>query len=244
MFRRSFDVTFPDSHHAVAARLHIGILRLVEGNAFELAMIKSQELGGVAMPIVAIELNHDIDGRHEGVNAEFVTNKVLSFIRNADAVKDGVGDALKVIWLHAELLGIHAAQMQGAIWVFVSALKRAIGNVVFSALGARRRPIKGLAANFASMFGLVAALPFVRTVYGTEAFSVGRGVERDTAYFASNIFARLSVRLGRVAVTLKRAITLVGTHSLRDSLATTFACDGTNCVVFHNYILAQLNQHD
>src|SRR5688572_6416279 len=99
MVRGLLEFTFPDAYHAIAARLHVGILRLIESNTAGLAMVKRGELCGVAMPVVAIKLNHDIDRRHESINTEFVANKVLSLIGYADAVKDGIGSALKVVWL-------------------------------------------------------------------------------------------------------------------------------------------------
>lgn len=246
MVRRLLEVTFPDAYHAVAARLHIGILRLVQGNAAGLAMVKHGELSGVSMPVVAIELNHDIDRRHEGINTEFVANKVLSLIGYADAVKDDIGSALKIVWLHAKLLGVHATKHNLAFRVFVRAFRRAIGHVVFTALAARWRPKEGLAAHFADMLRLVAALPFVMAFDRAKAFFGSSGIECDAASFASSILACPTLSLRCRAVALKRAITLLGAHMAGNDLAAAFTCNCSNLVIVdsHNYILTQLSQHD
>lgn len=246
MFRRFLDVTFPYPHDAIAARLHIGILRLVKGSAAGLTIVKRGELSGVAMPVVAIELNNQLSRGHEGINAELITDEVLSFIGNTDAVEDGIGGAFKVVWLHAQLFSVHAAQMHGTFWVFVSALKRTISDVV--CLDARWRPIKGLAAYLADVFGFVTALPFVSALHRTKTRILGNPthwhIENDAAYFASDIFARLTLRSSRVAVALKSAIALVGAHVTSCDFATSLACNCTNGVVIHNHILTQLNLYD
>ncbi len=237
MFRRFLEITFPYPQHAIAARLHVGVLRLVEGDAAGLAMVKRGEFGGVAMPVVTIELNDKIDRGDKGIYTKLVTNQELAFIRHVKRIEYGVGGALEVVWFHAQLLCVHAAQMYAPLWVFVSALKRAIGDVV--SLRPGRRPIEGLAAYLASVFGLVATLPFIRANNRAEAGFVGGSVKRDTAHLAWHIFASLALWSSGAAVTLKRAIVVVGACVPGDCFSATLASDSTNGIFIHTYILTQ-----
>jgi len=133
---------------------------------------------------------------------------------------------------------MHVAQSYTVFWVFVSAPKRAIGNVVLSALTSRRRPIEDFIANLASVFGFIAALPFVCTQNRTEAFFGGR-VKHNTAHQAWHVFASLALWSSGTAVTFKRAMFLVFPHTCGDYFPAPLASNCTNCTFIHNCILAQ-----
>lgn len=244
MFGRLFEFAFPNSYHTIATCFHVCVLRLVERCAFGLAMVEGVKLCWVSVPVVAIKLNHRVYRGDKSVNTEFVPNEVLSFIRHTDTIENGIRSTLKIVRFHTELFGIHAAQVQSAFRVFISALDRAIGDVVLSAFTTRWRPIESVAAYFASVFRLIATLPFVGAFNRTKSVFVCSRIKRNAADFARNISTSFALRFGRTAVALKSAIILIGAQMTCSNFATTFACNGANRVFAHKCILPQLGQND
>lgn len=224
--RRLMKVAFPEARNAHAALAHVSVLRPVKAHALALPFVGFGEPVGVAVPIVAIPLDHEISRWDEGVNGELPVDDVLPDVVHLELVEDGVSDAL---WLgrRAELLHrIHPGQMLLPAWALVTAFDGAITNVV--RLFAGRRPSERLAAYLARVIGFIAALPLVCAIDRAESRDV-LAVMQDGVFpvtpFARQFgsLAAFHLRGSRIAVV--RAITLLRTKVPRVHLATPRASD-------------------
>lgn len=244
MFGRFIEFAFPNAYHAITAFFHIRILRLIESHALGLAMVKGVKLCRVSVPVVAIKLNHRIYRGNKSVNTEFSPNEILPFIRYTDAIEDGIRSTFKIIRLHTLLFGIHTAQMQGALRVFISALDGTVGDIVLFVFAAGWRPVESVTANFARVFCLVSPLPFVSMFYAAKVmlslFHSGFSrIEHVAAQLTRHILPRFPLGALALSVALQRTKVLAGASVVGDSFLAPNTGKGSNGVFVHTYILPQ-----
>jgi len=163
------NVTPPKANNPIAARLHVGILRLVELHPAALAAVWFRILVRLAVPVIAVKLNCQLVIGREGIYTELALEKMLRLIAKAKRVKQSITGALQFVRLKFLLFGVHCAKHKQSFGVFVAARQRAIGNVMVIALGATRRPAERITANLADVFGFIAPLPFVQAIHRTKA---------------------------------------------------------------------------
>lgn len=194
------------------------------------------------MPVIAIELDDKRQGRNKCIYAELVADDVLFFVWDSDSIKDGISGALKFVWMHGELLGVHFHQCLSAFWVFISARKRTVCDIV--RLTARWRPLERFPANLAGMFRFVASLPFVGVFFGAKkVFPVQLmllDVNRLSTHRARPNFAGFSLWPSGFSVTLKRAVFLSLPHMVGDDFPAYDASYRANFVThfsFHDLIV-------
>lgn len=191
MVASPFQVGRPHTDDRVAALYHVGVLRDIEGHASPLTSVGRGELGGVAVPVVAVELHDDAAIRQEGIHAELAADDVLRRVGNTETVEDGIPGLLDVVRLHALLHGVHGDKHGVTVRVSVAARERAIGNVV--GFAPRRRPTEGFAAHLTDMFRLVAALPNVGAFPRAETGLVAVGREHLAAHLARAVVSLASI---------------------------------------------------
>jgi hypothetical protein len=236
MIGRTLDFAFPYPQNVISARFHISILRTIKCNAPTLPMVKRDELRRISMPVVAVKLNDRITRRHKSVNTKLVADKILRIVGYTDFVKHGISGALKVVWMHFELFGIHATQKQSTLRISITTGKRTIFDIV--GLSTRWRPAKRYAANNTGIGVLVTALPFIgmceiAKVVFCRINAIGREVKNLAAQFAWNLLPILTLRAFCFAEACKGAIRLVGPQSLGNGCSAAFACNCTNGVFIH-----------
>lgn len=150
------DVAFPETKHGVAAFGEVGILGYVNCHSSALAIVWVGEPVWVAMPVITIELDDQIARRNERINTKLSADHELTFIRNADGVKQFVAKAFEAVRLEALLLEVHLAKHSRSFRVFVAAFNRTVDRV---RLCAGWRPTERLAAHFAGVLVFIAPLP-------------------------------------------------------------------------------------
>lgn len=243
MVWRLLEFALPYSDDLIATGRHVSILGAVKGYASTLPFIRYGESDRVAMPVITIKLDDDIERRYEGVNTKLVTDKILAFIRHTDLIKQSISCTLQIVRSHGKLLGIHLAQKVGAFWVGIAAGNRAILDVV--GLGAGRRPLELLATDDARICILVAALPFICMLNAAKVVisgleSIRWQIERLATQLTHNFMARLSLWTRCLAVAGKGTISLVGTQPLCDNLAASLADDCSDGVGVHGFIITHI----
>lgn len=197
------EIAFPYPDNTISASLHIGVLRAVKGHAMRLSGRGGRKLSGVAVPIIAVELNDNAHRGDKGIDTKLIPYQILPFIRNAKLVKQGISKPLKVVGMLCKLFGIHAAQQKRAIRIGIAAFDRTVFDII--GFAARSRPQKRLAAHLTNMAGFVTPLPVVR-VFGAAEIMLGklqpfrRQVERFSAKLASYFLPILALWSARYAV--------------------------------------------
>jgi hypothetical protein len=169
MFFSLVHVAFPNPNDSVSAFLEIRILGFVEPYSVLLFFIWLWKAFLVTMPVVAVELNHKTESRHESVDTEFVCDQILFLVRFFEFVEHGVAYLLKFGRFHRLLLYSHFKKSFNCCRIFVSACDRAIGDFVVTGGGSRWRPAERLIAHLTGMIGLVPSLPHISTCQGAES---------------------------------------------------------------------------
>lgn len=121
------------------------------------------------MPIIPIKLNHNSKRRDKRINTEFLSDHVLRQIFNAQIVKHRVSDCFDGRLSHRLLFLIHQNQHFCSLWIFVSALQRAILDIVLKF--PRWRPFEGFLANTTRINILVSAPPYKIMLLTTKMIS-------------------------------------------------------------------------
>jgi len=134
-----------------------------------LSLIENRKFLGVAMPVVAVELNNQPQRRDKGIHTKLSTDKVLRLIGYAQFVKCGVSDFLKFRHFHRLLNLVQAYQLSALDRVCISALKRTILDAVLSAWNHRGRKAKYLLTYLANETDLVSSPPLIATPQTTKA---------------------------------------------------------------------------
>jgi len=243
MIGYALELALPNPDNAIAAGSHVRILGLVKGETPTLAIVKDGELCGVSVPVVAIELDDQAEGREEGINTELIADKILPLIGDTELIKKCIAETLKVVGVHRELFCIHMAQHDFALRVCVTAFEGTILDVV--QLTARGRPPKSLAAYPADMARLVAPLPLVCVFKAAEIVSGKLNptcwqVESLAAQLAGYILPILALGALRAAIAAKRAISLIRTQVLSNCCAASFTRNRPRRVFVHALSIAHI----
>lgn len=250
MLRRFLYLALPDSDNAIATRGHVRILRFIKPDALGLALVGLRKLIRVSVPVIAVKLNDRIKGRHEGINAEFITDYVLSVIRNANGIKHGIASALQVVSFGGLLRGVHLHQLGAAFGVGIAARYRTILNVV--SLSTRRRPPEFFTANCTDVERLVTPLPLVGVFLTTKEIRSGinsgmRNIDGLTTKAARYFLSGSALGPFGLSITRKGAVLPSRWHSFCNRLVARDASNSPNFVFTntrtHVHIVSQLNQY-
>lgn len=152
-------LAMPETKDSNASLHHEGILRPVVLHSFLLAMVKGVVLGWIAVPVVTVELNHDVQRGQKRIDAEFPVDHVLPLESHSKAVEHGVAQALATRQLQTLLPIVHDSKLSIFGGIGVAALERAVPNVV--RLGARRGPAESPAAYLTNVGALVPTLVLI-----------------------------------------------------------------------------------
>lgn len=241
MTRAFLDVMLPDTNNTITAGRHVGVLGIVKAHSTALPRTWLWKPLGIAMPVIAVELDHQIETGHEGVNTELVSNQPLTLIGYAKSVKQAITQEFKVVGVHCELLCVHATQLHFAVRISIAASKRTVEDIVM--LVARWRPHEYFAAYLAGVARLVASLPGIRvgntTEVGVGLFkTIVRKIERFSAQLTSALLPILALRPTGAAIAGKGTIALSWAQSLRGDLATPGTSDCANSILIHDSIVS------
>lgn len=233
----------PKSRNGVAAFSQVGILRLIKGSPSLLSGIEMWVFSRVPMPVITVKLNNDLIGGNDGINAKLAVDYLLTQILNPKLVKQGIAKYFQFVRTKSRLLCVHLDQHGMAFGVCISALKRAVCNIV--RLYTRRRPLKGTTTNLANVFGLIAALIFIGMGSATEK---GLILAKPTRWYIYGLLtsrtvpmlASFSIRSRRYGKTFVRTKLLAWPKPFDDLAPTSLT---GNCSGFiarsHGLIIAQ-----
>lgn len=244
---RAFDLMLPEPEHLISARGHVRVLRGVAAHPFLLAFVGVREPVGVAMPVVAVELDDKAVVRQERVHAELVTNEVLFDVARPHLVEQFVSPALKPVDAGVRLPLVHVDEHGLALRVRVPAGKRTVFDVVLAGRRARGGPPELHPADDAGVRGLVATLPCVRTRLVAEvprtSFAVLVDSERLATPRAGCVEAALVVGVGGPPIARRGAVPLLRSQVPRVCLPASSADDGAYFIPLLSLHTGQVN-HD
>lgn len=196
------------------------------------------------MPIIAVKLNHDANGRNEGIDTELATDKMLTLVNNTKRIKQSITLALITVRVQSLLSGIRSNQLGVSTRVGIAASQRAISDIV--SLVAGWRPLKSLTTYLADMLSFISSLPLIGMIVGAEvnrlAEAIGGNIDWGVTDSASHGLPRFPLWATRLAVAIQRAISLVRSQVPRNGLTTSNAGYSSYFVAFralHNLSISQ-----
>lgn len=160
-------VHLPDAQDAMATLCEIDILSAIHSPLTVLLRREHWKSHGVAMPIVAVELDDQICCRHEGVHTPLVEHDVLGLIDYALSIKHGIARRLQ-FGLPSALY--KAVDLRKSIWVRMATGPRAVNDAVLfhPVLYLARAQLEGAATELANMVSPTSSLPGIRARTGTK----------------------------------------------------------------------------
>lgn len=236
------DVGLPEAGNGITARGKVGVLRPVSIDPSALAPVEAGKLGGVAVPVITIELHNEIAGRHKGINAELPADHVLRFVLSAYAVKHGIARTLDAVRFQCLLFHVHLAQHLGAFRIIIAALKRTVDRCAAKTRDGWRYT-KRLPADFTCVLDLIAPLPFVQVLQTTKIMlgffkPAEREVERIAAPLASYHLAVISFLGVAFTAALTRTKSMLAVNNLAAYWAGMIAGTSTDNATFGRAIYA------
>ena len=235
------NVALPKSQDGVTTRRHVSVLGGVKLHSLSLPGVWFGELVRVSMPILTIELNHDAAGMDKGVNAEFVTYKMLGQVLNPQVVKEAIARLFELVRTELLLFDVHLNELGSTVRVGITTLKRAIGDVV--SVVTRRRPVERLTAYLASVSDLIPGLPLIQALKATKARLInapGGHIVGLAAPLAHFVLAVLTLGTLAGAIAIQGAVSLAGARALGYGLPAATASDCPDLVLaFHALTIPQ-----
>lgn len=163
----------PDTNDGKTAGLHIRILRLVKIDPSLLAGIQDGIARWIPMPIVAIKLNDNAQGRDKRINTKLSGDDVLREVVNAQCIKEGVANAFRFRRIPALLIGTHVKKSHPPRGVRSAACHGTVQNSISFCPGGR--PTKSFVTYDTGMRFFRAPLPQICMLWRTkEVLSTGQ----------------------------------------------------------------------
>lgn len=226
-------VGFPYPDDGVAGFRKISVLTAINGHTPALPTVWIGKPFWMAMPVVAVELDNKAEGRDMCVNAEFVEEKRLLVVLDADGVEDCVSSLFQFVEVSSHLVDIHLNEPVSPCWVCVAASGSAVCWLCVPLAG--RGPLELAPASLARVYILVSTLPLylvserAKEVCGFFKLTC-LDVDRLSAEVALALLTGFSLWPWTTPIALERTILLTFAHVVSDHLAALNALNGAHFV--------------
>lgn len=169
----SSKVRLPDPNDSISNCLAIGVLGSIERHPLDLATIQRTRrlAGGIAVPVVAVKLDHQGCSGNERVDAELPVDDVLRQVLHRCDVQFPIGIDLERRSTAVVEVGLRDRDSRAVSGIRVTATDRAVATP--SLFHPRRGSPDGRSANRTDIGQLVSSLPGVETPPGTKPRFLG-----------------------------------------------------------------------